>query len=62
MLLFVISFAYLWIYEGDSLFKGISEGTVITRDSVFLGNEMEEFSWESSGFVSDIVRINKYLF
>jgi hypothetical protein len=62
MLLFVISFAYLWIYEGDSLFKGISEGTVITRDSVFLGNEMEEFSWESSGFVSDIVRINKDIY
>ncbi len=59
MLLFVISFAYLWIYEGDSLFKGIPEGTVITRDSVFLGNEIEDFSWESSGFVSDIVRIDK---
>ncbi len=59
MLLFVISFAYLWIYEGDSLFKGISEGTVITKDSVFLGNEIEDFSWESSGFVSDIVRIDK---
>jgi len=59
MLLFVISFAYLWTYEGDSLFKGFSEGTVITRDSVFLGNEMEEFSWESSGFVSDIIRIDK---
>jgi hypothetical protein len=59
MLLFVISFAYLWIYEGDSLFKGISEGTVITRDSVFLGNEIEDFSWESSGFVSDVVRIDK---
>lgn len=59
MLLFVISVAYLWVYEGDSLFKGLSEGTVITRDSVFLGNEIEGFSWESSGFVSDIVRIDK---
>jgi len=57
MLLFVLSFAYLWIYEGDSLFNGLSEGTVITRDSVFVGNEIEEFSWESSGFVSDIVRV-----
>jgi hypothetical protein len=59
MLLFVISFAYLWNYEGDSLLKGFSEGTIITRDSVFLGNKVEEFSWESSGFISDIIRIDK---
>jgi hypothetical protein len=62
MLLFVFSFAYLWIYEGDSLFNGFSDGTVITRDSVSLGNKIEEFSWESSGFVSDIVRINKDIY
>jgi hypothetical protein len=59
MLLFVISFAYLWNYQGDSLFKGSPEGTVITRDSVFLGNKIEEFSWESSGFVADIIKIDK---
>lgn len=59
MLLFLLSFAYIWVYEGDSLFKGLSEGTIITEDSVFLGNKMEEYSWESSGFVSDIVRIDK---
>ncbi len=62
MLLFVLSFAYLWIYEGDSLYKGLSEGTVITRDSIFLGNKIEEFSWESSGFVSDILRIDKDIY
>lgn len=62
MLLFVLSFAYLWIYEGDSLYKGISEGTVITRDSVFLGNKIEEFSWESSGFVTDIIKIDNDIY
>ena len=62
MLLFVLSFAYLWVYEGDSLFGGLSEGTVITRDSVFLGNKVEEFSWESSGFVTDIIEIDNDIY
>ena len=62
MLLFVLSFAYLWIYEGDSLSKGTLEGTVVTRDSVFIGNEIEEFSWESSGFISDLVRMGNDIY
>jgi hypothetical protein len=62
MLLFLMSFAYLWVYEGDSLFKGLSQGIEITRDSVFLGNEIEEFSWESSGFVSDVIKIDKDIY
>ncbi len=62
MLLFLISFAYLWVYEGDSLYKGLSEGSVITKDSVFLGNRLEEFSWESSGFVSNIIKIDKDIY
>ena len=62
MLLFLMSFAYLWVYEGDSLFKGLSEGTEITKDSVFLGNKIEEFSWESSGFVSDIIKIDQDIY
>ncbi|MEJ2568151.1 MAG: hypothetical protein P8Z50_04675, partial [candidate division WOR-3 bacterium] len=59
MFLFLISFTYLWVYEGDSLFNGLSEGTEITKDSVFMGNEIEEFSWESSGFISEIIKVDK---
>lgn len=58
MLWFLVSFAYLWVYEGDSLYKGFSKGSVITGDSVTLGNKIEEFEWESSGFVSKIVEID----
>jgi len=62
MFLFLISFTYFWVYEGDSLFKGISEGTVITKDSVFVGNKIEEFSWESGGFVSEIIKVDKDIY
>jgi len=62
MVLFLISFAYLWVYEGDSLYKGFSEGSAITSDSIFVGNKIEEFSWESSGFVSDIIKIDKDIY
>jgi len=62
MVLFLISFAYLWVYEGDSLYKGFSEGSAITADSIFVGNKIEEFSWESSGFVSDIIKIDKDIY
>jgi len=58
MLFFLMSLSCLWVYEEDSLYNGLSKGTVITRDSVFLGNEIEKLPWESSGFVSDIVKIN----
>jgi len=62
MFLILISFTYLWVYEGDSLFKGLSEGTVITEDSVFMGNKIEGFSWESDGFISGIIGIDKDIY
>ena len=45
MLWFLISFAYLWVYEGDSLYKGFSKGSVISGDSVTLGSKIEAFEW-----------------
>lgn len=58
MLFLLISLSFLWIYEEDSLYKGLSKGTVIARDSVLLGNEIEKLPWESRGFVSNIVKMN----
>ncbi len=62
MLWFLVSFAYLWVYEGDSLYKGFPKGSVITEDSIMLGNKIEEFAWESSGFVSGIVKIDDNIY
>jgi hypothetical protein len=62
MLFFLISLSGLWIYEGDSLYKGLSKGTVIAKDSVLLGNEIEKLPWESSGFVSGIVEIGRDIY
>ncbi|MEO0293351.1 MAG: hypothetical protein ABIN61_03900 [candidate division WOR-3 bacterium] len=62
MFLSLISMAYLWIYEGDSLYKGIPKGTVISRDSIYLGKEIDTLPWESSGFISSIVKIDKDLY
>jgi len=62
MFWFLVSFAYLWVYEGDSLYKGLSKGSVITGDSIILGNEIEEFDWESSGFISEIIKVEKDIY
>ena len=62
MLLFMISLSYLWTYHGDSLYKGKIDGTIISRDSVFLGNKIESVRWESDGFISDIVKSGRELY
>jgi hypothetical protein len=62
MFWFLVSFAYLWVYEGDSLYKGLSKGSVITSDSIILGNKIEEFDWESSGFISEIVKVEEDIY
>jgi hypothetical protein len=62
MLFFLISLSFLWTYEGDSLYNGLSKGTVIAKDSVMLGNELEKFPWESRGFLSGVVKIGRDIY
>ncbi|MCK4225546.1 hypothetical protein KAX29_01505 [candidate division WOR-3 bacterium] len=54
MLLFILSFSYFWTFSGDSLYKGRVDGTIIARDSVYLGNKLSKLTSDSDGFISDI--------
>lgn len=62
MLFLLIATSFMWTVSGDSLFRGKIEGTIISADSVFTGNEIEEITEENSGFVSDIEKIEEKLY
>ncbi|MCK4527084.1 hypothetical protein KAW18_06905 [candidate division WOR-3 bacterium] len=55
MLFFLLSFSYFWTYSGDSLYKGRVEGTIISSDSIFIGNRIEKLTTDGDGFISDII-------
>ena len=62
MLLVFLSFSYLWTFSGDSLYKGRLEGTIVSRDSVFVGNVISKLTEDSDGFVSDIAEIDGHIY
>ncbi len=55
MLLVILSFSYFWTFSGDSLYEGKPEGTIASRDSIFMGNKLTKLTNDSEGFVSDLI-------
>lgn len=62
MLLIILSFSYFWTFGGDSLYNGKLEGTIVSRDSIFVGNKIEKLTKDSDGFISDLVEVEGELY
>jgi hypothetical protein len=62
MLILILSFSYFWTCSGDSLYNGKPEGTIISRDSIFVGNKILKLTEDSDGFISDLAELNGELY
>ncbi len=62
MLILILSFSYFWTFSGDSLYNGKPEGTIISRDSIFVGNKILKLTEDSDGFISDLAELDGELY
>lgn len=62
MLILILSFSYFWTFSGDSLYNGKPEGTIISKDSIFVGNKILRLTEDSDGFISDLAKLDGELY